>query len=89
MAVDELETEFKLSEEVNARLEKLKKKQPEYFKNIQSMFEAFDNLEKEFINHLEDEQRFLEVLPTKIQEYVEKRKDVLKLRKEILELTKT
>lgn len=88
LKVEDLEKEFAVVSELSKRLEKLKQKLPEYFSHQHEVFSAFEELENQFVKHLEDEKKFLESLPNKIRERIDNEKSVLKLRKELFEMLK-
>ena len=86
--IKKLEEEYAVASELAKRLERLRQKQPEYFRDRHKIFEAFAELEREFLVHLKEDKEFLEGLPQKVQERIDKDKALLELRKQILEMLK-
>lgn len=86
--LEELEKEYRLAEQASKRVEKLRQKANEYFENRKDLMRIIEEQEKQFLAHLEVEEKFLKSLPEKVQARIEKDKAVLALRKEVLEMLK-
>jgi phosphoglycerate-specific signal transduction histidine kinase len=81
----EKEKEYELAEDVRKRMESLRQNQPEHLKNVKTIIEAFDTLDRQYDAHIQEEREFLEQLPEKVKARIEHDKAILELRKQVLE----
>lgn len=86
--VEQLEKEYDQAAEVLKRVESLKLKHPEHSSNLKKVLAYVNELEAQLDKRREEERKFLEGLPEKVQTRIEKDKAVLQLRKEVLEMLK-
>lgn len=84
--LEKLEREFEEAKSLSARLDSLRHSQEQYFSNRKNLVETIEELKNRFMAHLDEEQRFLESLPGTMAACINREKEVLKLRKEMLEI---
>jgi len=86
--IRQTEEEYSIVDNLHKRSESLRKKQPVHLQNYRSIMEAYDELERQYDLHIKEEEAFLKQLPERITARIKHDKDVLEMRKQILELVK-